>query len=127
MTTGQILIDARAKNGKSLTEIANSIGIHKSALSRMENGRRAIPRKHLKSIASAYDLDESAINKILTNGVLDSAEDANVLDLVKIVSELRITTVTIADIKFLLNIRQQVGNPLSKSLVRELLSSRKSQ
>lgn len=67
----------RIDNGELLKDMADKLEVTSSYLSAVENGKRNVPRKWIKTIVALYDLEQSEIEE-LSNAVNQSQLDLKV-------------------------------------------------
>ena len=105
--------------GKTLTELARQIGINKSTLSRIENGKAKCPADKLRTFCEAYHIDENGVS------VTGQHEKINVIDMIRILATSDLQELTIDELLFLVRTERDLGKPLHLALIHELLICRR--
>ena len=85
MTAGELIKEARLKKRLTLQNVADSLNMDISTISKIEKGTRKLKQEHIKKISKLLDLDIFQINSVyLTDSIVNQyGNNPYILDALK--------------------------------------------
>jgi transcriptional regulator with XRE-family HTH domain len=125
-TVGTSLREIRNGLNKTLDQMSDETGVPKSTLSRLENGKINCPPAYLEILAKAYGVNPSQIQGSIASGI-KPGEDEDVLDLIRVISRLKLDKFSLSGFLFLIRTRRYLHTPMHAALIQELLQAHRNQ
>lgn len=85
MTAGELIKEARLKKRLTLQNVADSLGMDISTISKIEKGTRTLKQEHIKKLSKLLDIPVSQIQSIyLTDSIVKQyGDNPYILDALK--------------------------------------------